>query len=128
MLYSRPFFCPNYRNVLGRPVVDVGDISERLELRQRLQCKPFSFFLNEVWPESDVRNLTRDVPYMGTFKWTAAIIKHIIITLSYFELNKCYAGRLRNIGSDLCITSSSARPETNAQLNSCSGPGMMYFK
>lgn len=63
------------RNVLGRPAVDIGDVSERVELRERLQCKPFSYFVNNVWPESDVRNLTRDVPYMGKYYWSIYFIR-----------------------------------------------------
>lgn len=67
---------------MGRPVVDIGDISNRVELRRRLECKPFSYFLNDVWPESDVRNLTRDVPYMGEM--------HNVITQFSYSLNNAH--------------------------------------
>lgn len=31
--------------------VDAGDISKRQEIRRTLKCKPFSWFLQTVWPE-----------------------------------------------------------------------------
>lgn len=52
--------------MLGEPVLDLGDLSARRELRKNLQCRDFKWFLNNVWPESDVRLLPDDVPYMGT--------------------------------------------------------------
>ncbi|KAL3865525.1 hypothetical protein ACJMK2_042901 [Sinanodonta woodiana] len=36
--------------------LDVGNISERLEIKRRLQCKPFSYFLDNDWPELLVYN------------------------------------------------------------------------
>jgi polypeptide N-acetylgalactosaminyltransferase len=31
--------------------IDVGDISKQLEVKKRLQCKPFKFFLEEIAPD-----------------------------------------------------------------------------
>eukprot|EP00920_Eleutheroschizon_duboscqi_P013979 GHVT01032734.1.p1 GENE.GHVT01032734.1~~GHVT01032734.1.p1 ORF type:complete len:551 (-),score=16.69 GHVT01032734.1:1849-3501(-) len=52
-------------NVLGRPRVDMGDVSSRLELRRSLGCMNFKWFLDVVWPESEVHDLRADVPFMG---------------------------------------------------------------
>lgn len=40
-----------YYDRIGHDLGDYGDISERLELRKRLHCKPFSYFVKEIYPE-----------------------------------------------------------------------------
>ena len=45
--------------------VDYGDVSERKELRNRLQCKPFEWYLTEVYPES---HLPRNYLVLGEIK------------------------------------------------------------
>uniref|UniRef100_A0A6G1SJB9 Polypeptide N-acetylgalactosaminyltransferase n=1 Tax=Aceria tosichella TaxID=561515 RepID=A0A6G1SJB9_9ACAR len=40
-----------YYDRIGHELGDYGDVSERLELRRRLKCKPFSYFVKEIYPE-----------------------------------------------------------------------------
>lgn len=40
-----------YYDRIGHDLGDFGDVSERLELRKRLECKPFSYFVHEIYPE-----------------------------------------------------------------------------
>ncbi|GMR59793.1 hypothetical protein PMAYCL1PPCAC_29988, partial [Pristionchus mayeri] len=42
------------KNVPSARFVKYGDITERLELREKLQCKPFSWYLKEIYPELKV--------------------------------------------------------------------------
>ncbi|XP_075612899.1 polypeptide N-acetylgalactosaminyltransferase 3 isoform X3 [Balearica regulorum gibbericeps] len=51
-----------------------GDISKRLELRQRLQCKNFTWYLSHVYPEAYVP-----------------------------DLNPLFSGYLKNIGNRMCL-------------------------
>lgn len=40
-----------YYDRIGHELGDYGDISERVELRKSLSCKPFSYFVKEIYPE-----------------------------------------------------------------------------
>ena len=40
-----------YYDRIGHDLGDYGDISERVELRRKLKCKDFSYFIREIYPE-----------------------------------------------------------------------------
>uniref|UniRef100_A0A8C6UHR0 Polypeptide N-acetylgalactosaminyltransferase n=1 Tax=Neogobius melanostomus TaxID=47308 RepID=A0A8C6UHR0_9GOBI len=43
---------------MNNPGVDFGDVSERLALRKRLQCRSFRWYLDHVYPEMRIYNNT----------------------------------------------------------------------
>lgn len=44
----------NIFNFLELKNVDAGDVSERLALREKLQCKDFRWYLQNIYPESSM--------------------------------------------------------------------------
>jgi len=65
---------PYYRSCIfaGAKNVAVGDITERLNLRDKLKCKSFRWYLSNVYPDS---TMPLDYYFLGdvsTFYWTVS--------------------------------------------------------
>lgn len=54
--------CSCILTTIGARNVDVGDVSERKSLRHKLKCKSFRWYLENVYPESQ---MPLDYYYLG---------------------------------------------------------------
>lgn len=51
--YKELFYGHGYHHLLDRSLHDIGNLSEQIELRKRLQCKSFRWYLETVYPDMD---------------------------------------------------------------------------
>ncbi|CAG0889314.1 unnamed protein product [Darwinula stevensoni] len=77
----------------GSRKVDIGDVSDRLNLRKQLGCKSFRWYLENVYPESQM-------------------------PLEYY-----YLGDIRNAESGMCLDTMGRKGGENVGLSYCHGMG-----
>ncbi|MEQ2265859.1 Polypeptide N-acetylgalactosaminyltransferase 1, partial [Xenotaenia resolanae] len=77
----------------GVTKVDYGDISSRSALRQKLQCKPFSWYLENVYPDSQIP-------------------RH------YYSL-----GEIRNVETNQCLDNMARKENEKVGIFNCHGMG-----
>jgi len=80
-------------NFLGARNVDVGDVSERIKLRERLKCKSFRWYLENIYPESPM-------------------------PLDYY-----YLGDVKNVETQTCLDTMGRRTGENVGISYCHGLG-----
>lgn len=85
--YYYSFFFVGARNV------DVGDVSERIKLRERLKCKSFRWYLENIYPESPM-------------------------PLDYY-----YLGDVKNVETQTCLDTMGRRTGENVGISYCHGLG-----
>uniref|UniRef100_A0A3B5Q0M3 Polypeptide N-acetylgalactosaminyltransferase n=1 Tax=Xiphophorus maculatus TaxID=8083 RepID=A0A3B5Q0M3_XIPMA len=51
--YKDLFYGHGYQHLLDRKVIDIGNLTEQIELRKKLKCKSFKWYLDNVFPDMD---------------------------------------------------------------------------
>lgn len=70
---------------LGAANVEVGDVSERKHLRENLKCKNFRWYLENVYPESQ---MPLEYHYLGEVN-KFITFENLVVVIPYFYLIYC---------------------------------------
>ncbi|KAL3873200.1 hypothetical protein ACJMK2_036345 [Sinanodonta woodiana] len=123
-----------YAAVPSAKLVNFGDISERVELKKQLKCKPFSWYLKNVYPELKVPD-RQDVAYGSVRQGTMCMDTMGNFADGILGLFPCHnaggnqefsltkEGGIRHL--DLCATMTGTMPGSVLKLYQCTPDNSM---
>ncbi|XP_052807246.1 polypeptide N-acetylgalactosaminyltransferase 11-like [Mya arenaria] len=103
-------------------VTNYGDISDRVALRERLKCKPFSWYMRNIYPEQGSVNEHRKEPVY--VKQGPVKLNKILGCISYMRSYVCILSfQIVHEASSLCIVpeNGEAKKDVRVILAPCTG-------
>ncbi|RWS13908.1 polypeptide N-acetylgalactosaminyltransferase 2-like protein, partial [Dinothrombium tinctorium] len=118
-----------YKAYPGSRFVPFGDISERIELKNKLKCKPFQWYLDNVYPELQIPE-SETKNKLGSFQQSSYCIDsmghHEAASVALFQCHKESINQqwiFKDNGlikqTNLCLTLATNKPETPIVLSRC---------
>ena len=100
------------------------DVTERKELRNKLQCKPFKWYLENVYPELQLPddNYLQSGEVRHCFPIFIFLLSLLIVRTQIRNLN-FFIFQLKNPESDLCIDTLGKQENSSPGLFECHGQG-----
>merc|ERR1712223_1977164 len=110
--------------------VPFGDIQNRIDLKDRLQCKPFSWYLNNVYPDLRVPD-AEDISFGSIRQGSLCMDTLGHLSDGLVGLSSCHGaggnqdwsltknGHIKH-GSELCVSLEAPKASTNLRLRLCS--------
>ncbi|XP_048048897.1 polypeptide N-acetylgalactosaminyltransferase 5 [Megalobrama amblycephala] len=82
--YKEIFYGHGYHHLLDKSVTDIGNLTEQIQLREKLKCKSFKWYLENVYPELEAPLVKAE----GVI-FNAGARKCLVFQNGIFLLDKC---------------------------------------
>ncbi|XP_051761891.1 polypeptide N-acetylgalactosaminyltransferase 5 isoform X1 [Ctenopharyngodon idella] len=82
--YKELFYGHGYHHLLDKSVTDIGNLTEQIQLREKLKCKSFKWYLENVYPDLDAPLVKAE----GVI-FNAGARKCLVFQNGIFFLDKC---------------------------------------
>lgn len=98
---------------IGARKTSAGDVSERLGLREKLKCKSFRWYLENIYPESQ---MPLDYYFLGE-------VSMINISIDDANLLTSWHFQIRNVDSQTCLDTMGHKSGEKVGVSYCHGLG-----